>query len=175
MEILRLLPHHAEAYRALLLASYADHPEAFTSTLSERQPLPISWWESRLSVQPDAEERVWGALDGARLVGVAGLRLELRERTRHKAWLFGMAVLPEFGGRGIGRSLVEAVIAEVAARPGMRVLQLTVTESNGAARRLYESCGFQAFGSEPKAIRIGDRFLSKIHMWREIASEKELS
>jgi ribosomal protein S18 acetylase RimI-like enzyme len=175
VKTVRLTPHHAADYRALSLQAYDLSPEAFTSTVSERAPLPLSWWKSRLSVRADASERVWGALESTRLVGVAGLRFEHRERTRHKAWLFGMAVLPELQGRGIARRLVEAVIADAAARPGTRVLQLTVTDSNLAARGLYESCGFRPFGTEPYAIRVGDRFISKVHMWRLITSEEESS
>lgn len=148
-----------------MLRAYAEDPEAFTATVPEREPLPLDFWESRLSEAPEAAELVFGAFVDERLVGCAGLRYQRRERTKHKAWFFGMAVSPEARGRGIGRALVEAVLEEARSTPGVLVVQLTVTESNAAARELYASCGFSAFGTEPLALRIGDRYVPKVHMW----------
>ncbi|NNF58371.1 MAG: GNAT family N-acetyltransferase [Rhodothermaceae bacterium] len=170
MDISRLTPAHAAEYRAVMLQAYAHEPEAFTATVSERAPLPLDWWRARVSDRPDPSELVFGAFEDTRLVGVAGLRFEHRPRTQHKATLFGMAVLPQFRGQGIGRALVKAVLEDAQATPGTRIVQLTVTESNAPARRLYESCGFVAFGTEPFALKIGERFVSKVHMWCAVDS-----
>lgn len=43
--------------------------------------------------------------------------------------------------QGLGRALVEGVMAMLAGR-GVRVVYLEVRESNGGARRLYQSLGF---------------------------------
>jgi [ribosomal protein S18]-alanine N-acetyltransferase len=43
--------------------------------------------------------------------------------------------------RGVGRALVEQVLARLADR-GVRVVYLEVRESNAGARRLYEALGF---------------------------------
>lgn len=168
MRIRRLTPEHVAEYRAVMLQAYAQDPEAFTATVAERESVPLDWWSARVSEDPRPTELVFGAFEGTRLVGVAGLRFERRPRTRHKATLFGMAVMPPFRGQGIARSLVEAVLEHAKETPGTRVVQLTVTESNVPARRLYESCGFIAFGTEPLALRIGERFVSKVHMWRAV-------
>lgn len=148
-----------------MLQAYADEPDAFTSTVPEREPLPLEWWTSRVSDQPHSAELVLGAFDEGRLVGVAGLKFERRERTMHKALLFGMYVMPPYRGQGIARALVEAVLEQARSTPGTRVVQLTVTQSNAPALRLYESCGFLPFGTEPFAIKTGERFVSKVHMW----------
>lgn len=166
--IRRLVPADAPAYRALMLEAYADPAGTFTATVAEREGLPLAWWEARLADAPEAVERVLGAFDGAALAGVVGLRLRQRPRTRHKATLFGLAVRPAHRGRGLGRRLVEAVLTEVASVPGLRVVQLTVTETNAPALRLYERCGFAAFGTEPMAVRVGDGYLGKVHMWRRV-------
>jgi RimJ/RimL family protein N-acetyltransferase len=168
MRISRLTPVHVAEYRAIMLQAYAGEPEAFTSTVSEREPLPLDWWASRISDRPRSSGLVLGAFDGDRLVGVAGLRFGRRERTKHKATLFGMHVLPEFRGRGTARALVEAVLNAAESTPGTRVVQLTVTQSNAAAIQLYESCGFAPFGIEPLAIKLGEQFVSKIHMSRAV-------
>lgn len=171
MRISRLTPDHAAEYRALSLQVYASEPGVFTATVSERAPLPLAWWASRVSDRPDAAELVFGAFAGDRLVGVAGLRFARRERTRHKATLFGLSVLPRFRGQGIGRALVEAVLGQAQAAPPTHVVQLKVAQSNIPALRLYASCGFEPFGTEPYAIRVGAQFESIVHMWRAVGRE----
>jgi len=171
MNIQRLTPAHAAEYRAVMLQGYAQEVDTFIGTVHEREPLPLEWWTSRLSEDPDATAMVFGAFVDARLAGVAGLKLESRERIRHKSSLFGMFVLPEARGRGIARALVEAVLEQARATPGMRVVQLTVTESNAPAIRLYESCGFRPFGTEPFAVRVGERFVSLVHMWCAVGQD----
>ena len=61
------------------------------------------------------------------------------------AELGDMAVLPESRGRGLGRWLLDAALAE-AARRGAKTVYLEVRESNVAARRLYERAGFRTAG-----------------------------
>lgn len=168
-EIRRLVPADAAAYRALMLRLTGDDPASFTSTVAERAPLPLAWWAARLEDDPEADERVYGAVAEGRLAGVAGLRRQTRAKTRHKATLFGMGVLREHRRRGLARALVEAVVAGAEAMPGVCVLQLTVAETNAPARRLYEGGGFQAFGVEPRALRADDAFVGLVHMWRAVA------
>ena len=99
---------------------------------------------------------VFGAFDGAALVGAAGLQFEAREKARHKASLFGMYVSPSSRQGGVGRKLVQATLAQAASRQGVKIVQLTVTEGNAAAQTLYERCGFESFGVEPYAVALGD-------------------
>ena len=70
--------------------------------------------------------------------------------------------------QGLGRRLVQAVLAQAAGRPGVRLVQLTVTQGNDAACALYESCGFVAYGVEPYAVAAGTAYVAKIHMWCNI-------
>lgn len=164
----RLGTDDASEYRALMLEGYARFPRAFTSTVEERSSLPLGWWRARLEGGPDALQRVVGAFAGRTLVGVAGLRLHDRPRTRHKAWLYGMYVRPEAGASGVGRSLVGRIVGTAEALPDLSVLQLTVAEDNERARRLYESCGFRQFGLEPYANLLEGEVVALVHMWRSV-------
>ena len=168
MTIRRLTPDDVVAYRALMLEAYERHPDAFTSSASERAALPLSWWHARLAADDASPETVFGALYDDRLVCTAGLAFETRTKVRHKATLFGMYVLPVARGRGFGEALVRAALAFARSR-GVRTVQLTVTEGNEAAESLYRRCGFDAFGVEPCAIAVGDAYLAKVHMWCDVA------
>ncbi|MDK2126726.1 GNAT family N-acetyltransferase [Parachitinimonas caeni] len=159
---------HAQVYRQLMLQAYALHPDSFTSTAAERESLPLDWWRARLAPEAQAGERVIGAWVGGELVGVVGVSFERREKTRHKAALFGMYVDARFRQQGLGEKLVLAVIEAARQRGGVRLIQLTVSNGNIAAYRLYERCGFRPWGLEPYAVRQGDQFIDKMHMWREL-------
>ena len=148
-----------------MLEAYAIEPEAFTSTVSEREGLPLQWWEARVSDADDAESIVFGAFADDGLAGAVGLRFEQRERTRHKALLYGTFVRPAYRGRGIAGRLVQSAVDHARAVPHIRLILLRVTASNAAAIRLYESFGFRSFGTEPHANRVDDRFVAVTNMW----------
>jgi ribosomal protein S18 acetylase RimI-like enzyme len=168
MNVRRLVPADAPAYRALMLAAYARHPDAFTSSPAERAALPLAWWEARVAEAPDAHERVVGAWADDTLAGVAGLSFETRAKARHKATLFGMYVLPAFRHEGVGARLVDAVLAAARARDGVGLVQLTVSAGNRAAQALYARAGFVPFGVEPFAVAVDDGFVAKVHMWCDL-------
>lgn len=63
----------------------------------------------------------------------------------HVLAIAGLAVDPALQGRGVGRALVEAAVAE-ATRRGARRLTLRVLGPNVPARRLYAACGFAVVG-----------------------------
>jgi ribosomal protein S18 acetylase RimI-like enzyme len=165
MTTVRLTPQHAQAYRALMLDAYAQHPDAFTSSVGERAALPLAWWQARLAEGPNVAEAVWASIAGEVIQGVAGLSFERREKVRHKATLFGMYVRPDVRGQGLGRQLVDAVLAHARTCPEISLLQLTVTDGNAGAIALYRAAGFEAWGHEPWAVRVGEGFVHKQHMW----------
>lgn len=168
MDIQRLGTAWAPAYRQLMLEAYTAHPEAFTSSLQERESLPLSWWEGRLQEGAQARERVWGATQGADLLGVVGLGLETREKSRHKATLFGMYVPIRYRRLGIAKALLDELLAHAQELSRLRVIQLTVTEGNHAAQALYEQAGFTVFGREPLAVAVGNTFVTKLHLWCDL-------
>jgi ribosomal-protein-alanine N-acetyltransferase len=59
--------------------------------------------------------------------------------------ILNLAVAPQGRRRGVGRALVEAVLAALARR-GVREVFLEVRESNAGARALYAAHGFREVG-----------------------------
>lgn len=66
-------------------------------------------------------------------------------RAADEAEILNLGVAPHARRAGVGRALVRAVVARLA-QAGARAVYLEVRESNGAARRLYESEGFVTAG-----------------------------
>ena len=67
MAIELLNPSHARAYRQLMLEAYAQHPEAFVSSITRRETMPLSWWQSQLD---DELSTLYGVFVEGQLVGV---------------------------------------------------------------------------------------------------------
>ena len=67
-----------------------------------------------------------------------------------------VGIAPAHRGRGLGRQLVEAVLAEAAGR-AIRAVDLNVYEHNGPAIRLYRSLGFEpqpSVAADPSVLRM---------------------
>jgi GNAT superfamily N-acetyltransferase len=58
-----------------------------------------------------------------------------------RGWIGGMGVAPEARGRGLGRAIMDAVVAE-AQRRELAAVDLEVLEQNVPAARIYEAMGF---------------------------------
>jgi ribosomal protein S18 acetylase RimI-like enzyme len=166
VEIRKLTPDDAPAYRALRLRGLRDHPEAFTSSYEEDDTHPAQLAAARLASR---SETFWGAFQGAELYGVVGLERATRLKNRHKGTVVGMYVAGEVAGQGVGRQLLEVLLATARAE-GLLSLVLTVTEGNQHALRMYEQAGFRSFGVEPLAIRVGERFHAKNHMHLDLST-----
>lgn len=120
---------------------------------------PMRWWhiEALLSIEADlfgAEQwspaMFWNelangnyylvALDSDEVVGYAGLSVNGRE-----AWVQNIAVRRDRQRHGLGRRLLETLLAEARDRGAGSVL-LEVAVDNGPAQRLYETYGFEQVG-----------------------------
>ena len=95
--------------------------------------------------------RPWRLLRRKRIIGsveihTAGFLRKSANLTDAQAaglqpYLASMAVRSEQRGRGVGRQLVDAAVAELAGGPDRRLL-LQVERDNAPAVRLYRSAGF---------------------------------
>jgi RimJ/RimL family protein N-acetyltransferase len=96
------------------------------------------------------------------VVGWCDIVRQERETRAHCGTL-GIGLLPDWRGRGIGRRLIEAAIAE-AWRRGFERIELTVNEGNERAERLYRAVGFVIEGRHRRAARFGATYLDVIAM-----------
>ncbi|GGW21015.1 N-acetyltransferase [Streptomyces capoamus] len=79
----------------------------------------------------------------------------------------GFAVAEEARGRGVGRALIRAAVAE-ARRRGARRLTLRVLGHNTPARALYASEGFAVEGVLPQEFLIDGRYVDDVCMGRAL-------
>lgn len=113
-------------------------------------------------------QAVFGAFEGEVLVGITGVRREPLSQVNHKATIWGVFVDPSYRGRGIAQTLLSVATAHAAEEWEAIQLMLCVNAENLAAKRLYASNGFQTFGLEPRAMKVGDRFYDEEHMYKQL-------
>jgi ribosomal-protein-alanine N-acetyltransferase len=80
------------------------------------------------------------ALDEEQVLGYAGLAVVDRE----EAWVQNIAVRRDAQRHGIGRSLLEALLAEAEGKAGKVLLEVAV--DNAPAQRLYATYDFEPVG-----------------------------
>ena len=129
MEIERLTTYKAEDFEALA---------ELMAQLSSRLALT----EGRLrEVLADPGVRLYVLRDSGRIVGCAELCV-YESLSARKAMVEEVVVLEEYRGRGLGRALLEHLLAE-ARREGPMELYLTSNQKRVAANALYRSLGFE--------------------------------
>ena len=164
-EVRVLGPDDAQAYQALRLRGLREHPDAFTSSAEQVADQALAWAQQRLV--PDAprpDDFFLGAFVDTALVGIVGLEGRYRPKERHNATLVGMYVPLERAGAGVGRVLVQALVARARAIPQLLQIDLTVTAGNRHAQALYEDAGFVVVGLSPRAIQVDGVYHDKVRM-----------
>jgi RimJ/RimL family protein N-acetyltransferase len=163
LAVRELQPSDGKAYKALRDHALAHHEDAFTSDAPTEAQRTAGSYAARLGAD-DAGTFTLGAFRGDRLVGAVTCERDPRTKVRHAGHVTGMMVLRDEQNRGVGRALLDALIERAAADAELQQLTLSVTAGNDAALRLYERAGFERYGTLPRAIRVGGRFLDKHHL-----------
>jgi RimJ/RimL family protein N-acetyltransferase len=161
LEIRPLAAPDAAAFRQIRLQAISDSPSAVWPTYEEVARQTIKDIEAR--IQRTDTQIVFGAFIGTKLIGIAGLRREPLEQVKHKAALWGVFISPERRREGLARTLFSRVLS-FARDAGVLQIHLCVNTENVRARSLYRSLGFESFGVEPRAMRVGGRFFDEEHM-----------
>ena len=158
-EVRRLSTLDAVSYRDLRLDGLLAHPEAFSASWEEESAHPLTWFEDRLD-----RNVIFGAgpAQSSVLSGVVGFYVLNSPKQKHKGVLWGMFVQPNARRTGLGRSLVTRVIEH--ARQTVEEVRLTVVAANTAAVRLYERAGFERYGLERRALKVGDNYHDDVLM-----------
>jgi ribosomal protein S18 acetylase RimI-like enzyme len=157
--IRRLGPADAEDYRRIRLAALQGDPDAFSSTYEAEAARPPEHFQQRLQ-----RAAVFGAYAASGVVGMVGYQRHEGARERHKAFVWGTYVIPAYRGAGVGRALMQALLQSAALE--VEQLTLVVVTDNPGAQGLYRGCGFEPYGTEPRALRRPDGYADDLLMVR---------
>jgi len=169
MNIRILEESDAVEFSRLRLEALEEDPLAFGSSPEEHRALSLE--EIRHRIRPKlGEEFVVGAIAEGALIGNAGFYRHAGVKRRHKGHIWGVYVISAYRGRGIARQLMHALLDHAAGIEGLEQIDLCVTTTQSGAAALYRSLGFEVYGREPRALKVGDRYFGQEHMLLRLKS-----
>lgn len=139
------------AWKSFRHQTLVDFPLAFCTGLDEEEKLSDQQFKDWIT-----KNTIYGAFLDNELVGSIGFFIYDASKERHRGMLFGMNVLKAAQCRGIGGELMKILLHE--AQNHVLQLHLTVVSTNETAVRLYERHGFRIYGTEPRSLKMNDRF-----------------
>ncbi|MEE1087001.1 MAG: GNAT family N-acetyltransferase [Schaedlerella sp.] len=152
---MNIMIEKAVAADAEALLEYLRQVGAETDNLTfgaEGMPITVEEEAAYLDVLADSKDNVMlVAKEGNRIIGNAALNRQPR-RMRHRG-NFAISVRKECWNRGIGRKLLETVIA-FARENDFEIIDLQVRSDNLAAIHLYEKYGFERLYTYPAFFKM---------------------
>jgi ribosomal protein S18 acetylase RimI-like enzyme len=150
-------------YRAIRLSALRTDPIAFGERYQDALNHPDELWQQRLD---GSTSIIRFAERGRRIVGLAAALLGSPD-DEHRAQIVSVFVEPDHRGFGIGRLLLDRILSDLAACPHITRLRLNVTETQSAAKTLYESLGFVVVGVEEHPAADGEDRCVELVMERD--------
>lgn len=158
MDIREITSQDSGAYYKLRVRSEEEYPE-FVGFNAERElDAGADGIGEILSLYASEGTYVLGIFDNNILVGTLVASRRLSKKYRHKAFLWGMYVYPDFRGGGAAKLLMDEIIDWANNHPEIIALSLQVTLSNTRGQAFYKKYGFSIFGTEQNSLFASGEF-----------------
>lgn len=162
MRIKKLIKHDASHYRQIRLEALSNDPDSFGTMYAEEVIRTTDDFREKIPV--DNNSFVLGCYRDENLIGIVAFHQELRIKLRHKAYIRSMYVQPEYRKKGIGKLLLNDLIARAKNIKEIEILLLDVVTNNLPAKQLYLSFGFQRYGIEKMAYKFNHQYFDLEYM-----------
>ena len=110
-------------------------------------------------------------LSGNKIIGIS--EIDMKDKVERHVGALGISIAKEYRGQGIGSLLMKLVIEEAIKNiPQLRIITLGVFSNNSLAKDMYKKFGFVEYGNLPSGVKLGDKYVGHIYMYKKLIREK---
>jgi ribosomal protein S18 acetylase RimI-like enzyme len=164
MKIRILKQEDWKIWKSFRLEALKNSPENFGSSYEEE----LNWSDSDFQ-NALTKSDIFGAFIDNSPASCAGFYSLNSVKTKHRGFIWGMYTRPEYRGQGIASALIQTIINYANSR--VTQLHLTCVTNNLGAVTFYKKHGFKVYGTEPNALKIGDKFFDEYLMALDLTGD----
>lgn len=157
VEIRQLKEKDVEVFRTLRLEGLQKSPDAFGATYEQEVKQDNSFFVERIE-----RSIIVGCFDGDDLVGMTCCLQDGSIKCKHVALIWGVYLKEKHRGQGISKKLFEKILSVLP--EDIEQIRLSVASHNKAAKKLYQSFGFEKYGYEERVLKIDNKYYDEILM-----------
>ena len=106
-------------------------------------------------------------VSGDKVLGISGI--DMKDRTENHEGVFGISLVNDIRGEGIGKILMRLTIEEAEKKLSqLRLITLGVFGHNELAYKMYKDFGFQEYGRLPEGAFHKEQYVDHIYMYKKI-------
>ncbi len=161
-----LTPSEWPLFKLFRLQAMRTEPVAFKTSYRENKLMSDKAWEQELKLSELGQEvKLLFIRYKKELIGMLGIRYDPTEKRRHVAYIFEVYLKKKYRGQGFGRHLLTFALEHIKRnKRQIKKVQLSVTESQDAALRLYYAVGFNVVGCAQQEKKIRNKYYDQYLM-----------